>query len=327
MENVMKVAIDAIKGVVAEYTKSQTSEALRAAFIEMNGGSTKINPKTFYRGNQLFDLVQDIIPVMIEEGLNENNPIFSLVDYRNIADGDENEFDTTGVAEFIVADAAAGIAGVRRQRIADGESVTVKTTVKIVKVYENLGRLLAGRITFDQFVEGVATSFKKQINADAYAAINGLASTTAGLNSTYVKTGSFAEATLLTLIEDVEAATGKTARIYATKTALRKVTTAVVSDEAKTDLYNIGYYGKFNGTEMISLKQAHKADGTFAMSDSKIYVIAGDDKPIKMVNEGTGLLAQKEAMSNNDLTQEYVYGQAYGTGAICAEKLGVYTIS
>jgi peroxiredoxin family protein len=326
---VVKIAIDAIRGVTSSnFSKAQTSEAIRNALIEANGGSEKLSPKTFVRGSQLFSIVEELIPVIIEEGLNDSNPLFKLVEYKNIASGDVNEFYTEGKALFVVAEAANGIRGVRRQRLADGAKVTVKTSMKIVRVYEELGRLLAGRISFDKFVDGVAASFKKQILADAYTAIASISKTTAGLNPENVYAGTYSEEKLISMIASVEAATGKTAKIYGTKAALRKITTASVADEAKSDMYNVGYYGKFNGTDMIKLNQAFKP-GTkeFILDDSKVYIIAGDDTPVKMVNEGEGLMIERAATENNDLTQEYIYGQAWGTGVICAEDLGVYTFS
>lgn len=329
MKDIRKVAIDIMNGKVAgNYSTSDAAESLRAALIEANGGSEKINFKTFHRGSALFDMVEELIEAAIEVGLTDSNPIFELVEYKNIAEGDVNEFVTEGEATFVVADAAAGVQGVRRQRISGGETVTVKTSMKIARVYEELNRLLAGKISFDKFIDGVATAFNKQVLADAYKALRNVTANTANLGAQYVISGSYTEDKLLELIEHVEAATGKTARILGTKTALRKVTTAVVADEAKSDMYNVGYYGKFNGTGMVALKQAHTADGkTFALDNNKLFVIASDDKPIKVVNEGEGILIQRDATANNDLTQEYVYGQAYGTGIICAEKLGVYTIA
>ncbi len=47
-QNVITVAIDTIKGrSMGKFANKETSDALREAFIEMNGGSTKISPKTF----------------------------------------------------------------------------------------------------------------------------------------------------------------------------------------------------------------------------------------------------------------------------------------
>lgn len=326
--NVLQMAINAVRGKVDEkFSAKQTSEGLRAAFIQMNGGSTKINPKNFYRGNQLFELIEELIPVIIEEGLKDDDILLKLVEYKNIKDGDINEFYVEDNSLFVVANAAAGIQGVRRQRLSGGSKTSIDTEVKLVRVYDELNRLLAGRVDFNDFVDRVSTSFKKQILADAYKAIDGISANTAGLGADYVVSGTFDEDNLLTLIAHVEAATGKTAKIYGTKTALRKISTAVVSDEAKSDLYTVGYYGKFNGTDMVCLRQAHKSGtNSFVFNDNKIYVIAGDDKPVKMVNEGEGILFQKDPSGNADVTQEYTYGQAYGTGVICAEKIGIYTI-
>lgn len=328
---VLKIMIDAVKGVNMEnYSKGETSEAIRNALIEMNGGSKKLNLKNFYRGSQLYALVQELIPAIIDEGFKDEDTLFNLVDYRNIADGDEEEFYVEGNSYFLVADAAAGIRGVRRQRIDKSETVTVKTSVKVVRIYEELNRLLSGKVSFDKFVENVAKSFKQKILADAYKAISEMSQTTVGLDANYVVagTGSGDEDALIDLIQHVEAATGKEARIYGTKAALRKVSTAVVSDEAKRDLYEMGYYGKFNGTEMICMRQVHKVGtSVFALDDSKLYIIAGDDKPVKIVNEGEGLLYEGDATANNDLTQEYVYGQTFGVGVVCAEKMGVFTLA
>lgn len=326
--DILSVAIDTIRGHVdTKFSAKQTSDELRAAFVELNGGSTKINPKTFHRGNELFEIVQELIPVIIDEGIKAStNPLFKLVEYRNIADGDVAEFDVEGKANFVVANAAAGIQGVRRQRIVDGGSVTVTTETKAVRVYENLGRLLAGRIDFSKFVDGVGKAFVDYVAEAAYNALKGITSSTYGLNSTYVKSGSISEANLLTLVEHVEAATGKKATIVGTRTALRKLGSAVTySAEQNSDLYNEGFIGKVVGTPCVAIPQAHKA-GTdvFAIEDDSLFIIAGDDQPIKVVNEGDGLMVERDATVNNDLTQEYVYIQKVGVGVLVAEKLGYW---
>lgn len=329
--DVLKIMIDAVKGNAMEnYTKGQTSEAIRNALIEMNGGSKKINPKTFHRGSEMYALVEELISVIIDEGFKDTDAIFNLVEYKNIADGDEQGFYVEDNSLFVVANSAAGIKGIRRQRIDNGHSVTVDTVLKSVRVYEDLNRLLAGKTSFDQFVNKVAASIKAQTLSDAYAAIEAISATTEGLSATYVVSGTQdgAEPMLDALIAHVEAATGKAARIYGTKAALKKIKTAVVADEAKSDLYNMGYYGKYNGTEMVALRQAHKpGTETFALNDSKLYILAGDDRPIKIVNEGDGILYEGDPLSNADLTQEYFFGQPMGVAVVCAEKFGVFTFS
>jgi len=79
---------------------------------------------------------------------------------------------------------------------------------------------------------------------------------------------------------------------------------------------------------MIMLRQAHiPGTDTFILNDSQLYILAGDDRPIKVVNEGNGILYARSAFDNNDLTEEYYYGQNFGVGIICAEKIGIKTIS
>ena len=329
MNNVVKLALDAIHGrIQGNFSILFASETLRKAFIEANGGSTTINIKTFHRGNQLFDIIEELLPVIIQEGLQGDEFFFDLVEYRNMAEGDMNEFYTEDKSEFIVADVANGTQGIRRQRLNAGETLSLKTSPKAVKVYEELRRMLAGRVDFNTFIDKVSQAMTKQLRMDIYNTFNGISATTAGLNDTYVISGTYDEAKLLELIEHVEAKTGQTAKIVGTKTALRKVATAVVSDEAKSDLYNIGYYGKLAGTDMIAVKQVHKTGtDTFMLDNNKLYIIAGSEKPIKVVNEGEGLIVNGDPTDNSDLTQEYTYIQNWGVGVIFSSVMGIYTIT
>lgn len=328
--NVIKLATDMIQNKVSgnfsDVTKN--SAALRDALIEANGGKTTIDVKTFHRGNECFEIIEEIIPLIINEGLTGDEFFFNLVDYRNIALGDDIDFWTEEKTELIVADASYGVTGIRRQRLGEMEKYNVDTTLKVIKVYEELKRLLANRTDFNVFIRKVSEAFANKIKNDTYTAFNGVTTATRGLNSTYVKTGSYAEDTLLDLVEHVSAANGAVPTIFGTKKALRKVTTANVSDRAKEDMYDIGFYGKFNGTNMIYLPQRHVVGtDTFLLDDSKIYVIAGNDKPIKVVNKGEGLLSTNDPLQSADHTQNYFYGQETGVGLAFANRMGFYSIS
>lgn len=327
---VLKLATDMIKGRIDSNFSdaSKNSEALVEQLIELNGGNKELDFKRFHRGNPVFDIIEEIIPVIVHEGLTGDEFFFNLVDYRNIALGDDIDFWTEDKAEFVVADAAYGTSGIRRQRLGAMEKYNVKTQLKIIKVYEELKRLMAGRVDFNTFIRKAGEAMTREIRQDTYTVFNGVSTTTKGLNSTYVKSGTYSEDTLLELIDHVEASNSATATIMGTKSALRKVSTAVVSDEAKSDLYNTGYYGKFNGTNMIYLPQRHKAGtDTFLLDNSKIYVFAGVDKPIKVVNVGEGILSANDPLQAADFTQNYLYGQEVGVGLVFNTKQGFYTLS
>ena len=307
----------------SDIAKNET--ALREALIEANGGSTKVNYKTLRRNKvEIFEIIEEIIPTILVEGLRGDEFFMNLVDYRNVALGDDIDFYAEDKAEFIVATIAHGSQGVYRQKLNAGEKLEVKTQLKGIKVYGELDLFLAGRIDWNTYIQKVFNAMKKKYLESIYETFNGITSSTSGMNSTYYISGTFDATKLNTLIAHVEAATGKPAIIFGTKAGLASVVSAVVSDEAKSDIYNIGYYGKFDGTKMVSVRQAHKAGtDTFLIDDTKLWIIASDDKPIKMVDKGEGLMIETDADSNADLTKEYLYGQEYGVGLLINGKLGI----
>lgn len=271
---------------------------------------------------------------MIQEGLRGDELAFNMVDYRNLAEGDQNRFWTEDNSDLIVAKIADGSTSIRRQRLNVGQAVSVDTELHAIKVYEELNRLLAGRVDFNTLVDRLTRSYTRDMRNQILAAFEGVTATTTGLNATYVKTGTFSAPTLRELIDHVEASTGEKATILGTKAGLGKIVdsdanaVALTAASAKEDLYNLGYFGKFYATPMVSMRQVHKpGTDAFAINDNKIYVMAGNDKPIKFVREGEGLMVATEAFSNADLTQEYLYGEKYGIGVIFNQKMGIYTLA
>jgi hypothetical protein len=273
-------------------------------------------------------MIEEIIPTIVTEGFTGDEFFQNLVEYRNIALGDDIDFWSEDNSLFVVSDIAHGTQALRRQRLNAGSKLNLTTTLRAIKIYEELNRLLAGRVDFNDFINRVGKSMLNQLYADIYTAFNGITSSTTGLNATYVVSASYAEDTLLDMIDHVEAATGKSATVYGTRGSLRKVTTAVVSENAKQDMNTMGYYGTFNGTPMVVARQRHQiGTDTFLLPANKLWIIAGDDKPVKVLDKGEGLFIEKDPMGNADLSKEYLYGQEIGTGVLVSEKLGTFTIA
>ena len=113
-----------------------------------------------------------------------------------------------------------------------------------------------------------------------------------------------------------------------TKAALRNLNVAIpanMSDEAKSDLYKMGYYGNFYGTECMALSQIHKTNtSTFLLDDKAVYLFAGDTKPIKHVVKGSPLIVPKAYIDQADFTEEYFLGVNYGIGVIISDEFGIY---
>ena len=323
----IKLAVDTVKGVPSAFSEGNPSDVIRNALIEANGGSTKIDVKAMRKTNgSFYELVEELIVASIIEGLPESNPIFKWAETKNGKVGDKPEFKVHKDSVLAVAEVANGTLGIRRQRIFGDTTKTLTPIPHAVKVYEELQRLLAGRADWVDFVNAVSRSFILDTNraiADAFASI---ATTTPNVIS---ETGSFSEASMVNLIEKVEMNNpGKTARIFGTKTALRNLnvsTSNMVGETIKDDYYNMGYMGKFNGTEVFELKNGLKTDGTTKiLDDTKLYVIATDEQFIKYYNEGDALIVESKLGDNSDLTQDYTVINTYAVAVELADKIGLY---
>lgn len=326
----VKLAVDAYKGkIVGNFSKDDSMEKLRDRLIELNNGETSLNYKSIRDGKcvGLFSLIEEIIKKTVIEGLQGDEFFMEFVDYRDMSLGDKNEFYIENNTMYVVSELAAGTQGLRRQRINGKQMVSIATKVMGVKIYEETNLILAGRVDMNEFIDRVGASIKKAIYDKIYTAFTGI--TQSDLGATYFPAaGSYSEDALIDLISHVESATGKEVTLIGTKKALRRLNTAVVSDQAKTDLYNVGYYGKFNGTNIVKVNQRHVAGGTtFLFDDTIIYVVPTGMKPIKFVTEGNDIIFMSEPTANADMTTDYLYLTTNGVGAVITESFGVYDMT
>ena len=335
--NVVKLAVDAYHGKVdGNFSLNDSMETLRKALVDLNGGSTKLDYKRIRDGkcNGLFSVIEQILQKTVVEGFADDAFFNELVEMKVTALGDVNDFYIPGQTLFVVSDVSRGNQALRRQRIDDGEHVRIPTQLKGIKIYEELERVLSGRVDFNYFIDLVGKSMKQALYLDVYTALNALA----GSGSVYFPVaGSYSEDALVTIIDHVEAATGKKAVILGTRQALRTIATAagantsaiaVMGDQGKADMYALGYYGKFNGTDCIKVNQAHvPGTTTFALDNKKLYILALGDKPIKVVNEGEPTIYLGNPMANADMSQDYLYLDSWGVGVAATEQMGIYSFT
>lgn len=342
MKELVKLAVDGYKGNVEKFSVRQSQDALRAALIEANGGKTTLDYKALRHGQgaEVFAIIEELIPALITEGLQGDEYFMNLVDYRDLSLGDKNEFLVEDSNLFVVAKAADGTQAIRRQRLGGVKEIAVEPELRIVRIYEELNRVLAGRVDFNTMINKVAESFRKQLLDDVYTLWSAATADDFGGSVYFPTAGSYSESALLDLIAHVEAAAGgKQATIIGTAKALRNLAESIQSDGAKEELHNMGYYGKFFGTPCVKVPQRHKIgfngtvtqdDNGFVLPDNVLTIIAGDDKPIKVVREGEGIVHLNDPFDNMDLTQEYLYGEKYGLGIVTAggnAGIGRYEIS
>ena len=115
INDIVKLATDAYFGRVEKYSTQDSLETLRNALVDANNGKTYLDYRDIRDGkcSGLFTLVEEILSRTIEEGLQGDEYFNSLVDYKNVADGDKNIFLVEDNDAFVVADAADGTQGIR----------------------------------------------------------------------------------------------------------------------------------------------------------------------------------------------------------------------
>lgn len=321
-KDVVRLAVDAYNGRTTKYSTEESMDVLRQALIEANGGSTTLDYRAIRDGkcNGLFAIVEEILASTVVSGFTGDEWFNKLVEFRNVALGDKNEFVVKDSNLFMVAEAADGTQGVRRQRLSGANVVSIPTTLKVVRIYEELSRVLSGQVDLNEMINKVGESFKKAILDEIFAMWSAATATDFGGANYYNAGGNYDEDTLLDIIAHVEAAAGgKPATIIGTKKVLRNLVPAYQGVDSQNDLYHMGYYGSFYGTPVIATPQVYKTGTTsFAYSDKVITVVAGDEKPIKCVYEGDPIAYMKDPLSNRDNTYEYFYADKWGTGIVLA---------
>ena len=326
MHDLAKVAVDLYKGRVEKYSLTQANDLLREAAIEANGGSTVLNYKNIRDGKcqGLFTLIEEVLDNTVVEGLTDNMFFNNFVDFRNVALGDKNIFVVNDNNLFVVDEVAEGTQAIRRQRLGGLKEQSIPTSPKAIRIYEELNRVLAGRVDFNHMINLVSDSIQQQLLNDIYSLWVGITASDLGGSVYFPAAGDYDEDTLLDLIAHVEAASGgQNATIVGTKKGLRKLKESIMSDGAKEEFHNMGYVGRFFGTPCVAIPQRHKIGSTdFVLDDNVLTIVAGDDKMLKVVYEGDTTIIMGDPTKNMDLTQEYFALSRWGTGIVTA---GNYT--
>jgi len=325
---IVQLANDIYRGKITKFENQDPNEVLRKALIDANGGSDKLDYKQLRKGHStgLFEIIEEILANNTTQGL-LSNPFFQeFGEFRDLSDGDEATFHVPDESLFLVSETAHGIMKSRRQRINKGKNETVTTNPHFVDTYAELRRLMAGRISITEFIDKMNRSMLEDKLGLVYDTFyEGLSE----LPSAFVVNGAYVEDNLVDIVQHVQASTGQQPIIVGTMKALRKVTTAVVSDMQKEDVYNLGYYGKFNGTPMMMIPQSHKLDGSydFRISDDDLWVVASDTKPVKFVTEGNVIMETSDMSKNADGTIDMRVWEDYGSGIVINKLYGQYRIS
>lgn len=323
---IVKMGIDLFKGSTGNFSADETEHALREQLNTLLGAEK--NPRRALRNNgkKIFTVMEDILDVLITEGLEDQFNEF--VDYRNVNYGDKPIFMVDDYHLFNVATIAAGNNNIRKQRL-ERSGLSVPTAYKGVAIYEELERFLAGKVDWNKLIAKVQRSFNAQIATDIN---NALVAGYSALNAPYKVTGAFDLTNFNTLVQHVEAASDRKAMVLGNRTSLQKVSPAYVAyggqmiEQRNQD----AFFKVIDGTTFAELRQSH-VPGTdnFAISNMLLVLPTGEEKIIKLVLEGESEIVEANAgqNQNSDDSVEYIFKKKYGVAAIASSRFGVMTLA
>lgn len=317
--------------------------AMFKKIIDCDENSSKAEVRKAIRKNQqvLFDLIEEVVPNLLQSGW-QDNPFFNeFVETRNIDIGDQNVFYTEDETILTVSKVSGNHWDLDRQRLGKGTTFSVATSWYGIAVYSEYEKLLTGLEDFATFVTKLYESVDRFVNESIYEAFVSAASELpggAGGAGQWVKTGDLGDATkdaFMTLIEDVQMATGMDVVIMGTKAALSKLEGMQkidwASDEMKQERYTTGRLGYFEGTRLVEIKQGFKLNDTThrLVNDKQLFIMpVGDNKFVKVVNEGQPEMRQvQDNVTNQDMTYDFRYMFKIGVGVQIGLRFGVWNIA
>ena len=283
-----------LDGISAREANDKIVEIFRNV-IGCDDKSTKAEIRRGIRRNQvqLFDLIEVIIDDALVSGW-QDNPFFkALVDVRNLALGDKNEFYVPDNSVLSVMKVSGNHHDIIRQRLGAGKTFSVETSWIAVKVYAEFERLLTGAEDFATLVGKITEAYDRYVNQAVYEALIGVGAT---LGAQWYKSSALNESTketLRTLCMDVAMASDSEVVIMGTRAALASVfdltNVSWASSEMKNEKYTTGRFGYWEGIKLQEIKQGFKLNDTtqYLIANDVLFIMpVGIEPMIKLVYEG-----------------------------------------
>ena len=312
------------------------------AVIGCDEHSTKAEIRKAIKRNQqvLFDLIEEVVPNLLQTGWQENPFFNEFVETKNIDIGDKNVFYTEDDTLLTVSKVSGNHWDIDRQRLGKGASFSVETSWYGIAVYSEYERLLTGAEDFATFVNKLYEAVDRYVNESIYQAMLSASEKLPGGtdgNGQWVKTGALdasEKLKFLQLIEDVQMATGMEVVIMGTKTALSRLEAMQdinwISEDMRVARNTTGKIGHWEGIRLVEIKQGFKLNDTSArlVDDKQLLIMpVGDNKFIKVVNEGQPEMRQvNDNTFHQDMTYDYRYMWKMGVGVQIGLLFGVYNI-
>ena len=331
---------------VGNYSNDELDTSIRNAFIEVMGTDTFRTKRDFHRAydkhkSELYEINEEAVDQYIRDAQDSKGEFFRrFVEFKTESAGDANEFYVDNDQDLVVSKVSQGNWSIDTQRIDAGQTFSVTIGYVGIAIEEEFYRFVTGRCDYPRMVMKMAKAIDDYITNLAYDSF------VTALNNTlpiFKPSGTYNADKFAQLVQSVESANGQTAYILGTKNGLRKIqastiaTDSAMSSAMKDEVNRVGYLTHWNGVDCIEIPQGFKPGKLvkevsgqkvpdFIFDDSKVFVLTGSEKPIKIFMESPEMNRNWQHTDNEDMTmgQEMITG--IGATIAYNKVFGSYTL-
>ena len=327
-------------------SKAEAESRLREINMSLFGLSTGYTARDLKRamrdhGREWFDVIEEVVDMVVTVGFTENEWFNQLVEYRNLAIGQENLFVTETDMILDVAKVGTSHHDHILQRYNAKDTFTIPVARYAVAVGADINRYMAGQEDWDVLVAAIARAYTVKIQKEIFDQISNAASRLP-VTTGFVNSGVLSPATkglLDEIVENVSAANGGVSvAIFGTKSALRKLSALVdvdwIAASQKESVAMTGRLGYYEGVLLVETPQrfADRSMTTKTLDDTKLYImpLGVDNKIVAMVDQGETeideITEKGEANGRIDDIMKYEVQRTFGIGTKIGRYFGQWTI-
>ena len=344
-DEVKNLMFDLYKGELSDgITKAEAENKIREVSLNIFGltkDSTRRERIRAYEefGRQFFDVIEEVTDWTVSTGLKENEWFTALVNYKNIADGDENLFYNEH-EEVILSVARMGKRhhDTMLQRLAEGSTYSVETDLYGAAVGADIDRYLIGQEDWTKLIDSITKAFIVKVQELIFTEILA-APAKLPVQTGFVETGALAEGTrkkFNKVLQNVSVANDNAdVVIMGTMVGLQELENLIkvdwISADQKADKAAMGRLGNYGRYQLIEIPQRFaKNDLTRDMyDDNKLWIFAaGDEKLVDMVDVGETLISEiTERNERIDDIMKYEVQRELGVATRLGKYFGSWTIT
>ena len=347
-DEVKNLMFDLYKGELSDgITKAEAENKIREVSLKIFGltkDASKRDRKRAYaeHGRQFFDVIEEITDFTVSTGLKENEWFTALVNYKNMAEGDENLFYNEH-EEVILSVARMGKRhhDTMLQRLPEGSTYSVETDLYGAAVGADIDRYLMGQEDWTKLVDAITKAFVVKVQELIFAEILA-APAKLPVQTGFVETGALTDATrkkFNKVLQNVSVANDNAdVVIMGTMVGLQELENLIkvdwISDDQKADKAAMGRIGNYGRYQLVEIPQRFaKNDVTKDMyDDNRLWIFAsGDEKLVDMIDVGETLIDEiterGEANGRIDDIMKYEVQRELGVATRIGRYFGCWTIT